>query len=129
MQDIPLTSESSSEQYKLSASESYEVLAIQFPSNGSHAAFWVLGNAYLRRWSYFGVRPDIVSANECRVVDADLPSEWQVDIFKVGPNTSVQVGPKELAIPAILESLLDGDDRARNVFVSYLARLGHSVPA
>ena len=120
--DIPITTVTSTEQYKLANGDEYDVLAIQFASYAPHVTYWVAGNSYQIRWSYFGPRPDLITSNQCRIIDHTMPNWWEFNVVSVGPITNVQIGPKEFFEIGFHESLINGNERAQQIFTGYVAR-------
>lgn len=105
----------------LKPKEKYLVLAIEYPSDASHAQFWVLGERSIQLRNNGIFFPDIINANECEISDPTIPINWRIGVFHYKSGTRTIIGPPEVITVNFLERLSNSEPEMINIFENLLA--------
>ena len=101
--------------------KSYSVYAVEFVSGCPHAIFWVVGEQFSQRCADGIVRPDMLTANQCKIVDSAVPKHWLLAITQFGKDTRTILGPPSFLERGFFERLTDNDADATKTFLKALA--------
>jgi hypothetical protein len=97
----------------------YDVLAVDF-FKGREPVFWVLGEEFSTRVADGLVYPDLIAANDCRVVHATIPSGWLMGMNNFMGGTRTIAGVLLITEVGFMERLTDGEPVAVKLFLNLL---------
>jgi len=109
--------------FLLKPKKEYLVLAVEYPSDASHAQFWIIGehSSQLRSNNIFF--PDIINANACEIADPRIPADWLIGIFHYKSGTRTIIGPPKIISANFLERLSNSEPEAIDIFKQLLVGL------
>ena len=108
------------QEVRLRAGRAYDVLAVELSTGRAGPNFWVIGEGFASGAADGLVYPDLIAADECRVVDDAIPPGWVMRVNHVAGGTHTILGAPALVDAGFLEKLTNGEDAVVKLFLSHV---------